>query len=120
MNKQTILVVEDVESNYLLVESILSRKDINLIHAYNGKEAVDAFKVNSEIDLILMDMRMPCMDGYEATKMIRGLDNKIPIIALTAYAMKGDIDKSLKSGCNDHLSKPVLSSSHPQIRPLNN
>ncbi len=108
MNKQTILVVEDVESNYLLVESILSKKGLNLIHAQNGKEAVDAFKNNSGIDLILMDMRMPGMDGYEATKLIRGHDNKIPIIALTAYAMKSDIEKSLKSGCNDHLSKPIM------------
>jgi CheY-like chemotaxis protein len=79
------------------------------ISAENGKDAIDMLKRNSSIDLILMDIMMPEMDGYEATERIRKNDKykNLPIIALTAKAMKGDRQKCINAGANDYLSKPV-------------
>ncbi len=101
-----ILVAEDEYSNYKLIEVLLKKNKIKIIRANNGKEAVEQFKTNS-IDLILMDIKMPIMDGLEATKAIRDMNQNIPIIAQTAYAMDNDEKICLESGCSDYLSKPI-------------
>ena len=102
----TILIAEDEESNYWLIEAILEKYDFKLLHAKNGKEAVEMFQ-NNEVDLILMDFNMPIMSGIEATELIRQTNKEIPIIALTAYAMAEDKERATKVGCNDFISKPV-------------
>lgn len=102
---KTILIAEDVESNFLLLKALLS-KTYNLLHAYNGKEAVDMF-LEYQPDLILMDIKMPVMDGLEATYLIRATSANIPIIALTAFAFDQDRVKVLEAGCNDFLTKPL-------------
>ena len=73
----------------------------------NGKEAVDQCREHPEISLVLMDMKMPVMDGYEATREIKSFRKDLPVIAVTAYAMKSDEKKVLKAGCDDYLAKPV-------------
>ena len=100
-----ILVAEDNESNYKLIKAILS-KDYNLYHAWNGREAVDMFS-ECHPQLILMDINMPVMDGYEATREIRKLSADVPILALTAYAYASDEERILNSGMNSYMSKPV-------------
>lgn len=102
-----ILIAEDEETNYLFVEAILEDTNAQLIWAKNGVDAVEKFNENMDIDLILMDIKMPEMDGLTATKQIREVNNNIPIIAQTAYAMSEDKNKCLNAGCNDYLTKPI-------------
>jgi len=90
------------------LEFFLEPTNTNILWAKNGKEAVDIVKENSEIDLILMDIRMPIINGLEATKIIKILYPKIPIIAQTAYAISGDKELALKTGCDDYISKPIV------------
>jgi signal transduction histidine kinase/ActR/RegA family two-component response regulator len=104
---KVILVAEDVSTNFLLVKKSLKKTDVNLIWAKNGQEAVDEFAKNKSIDLVLMDIRMPVMNGLEATRQIKEMNPAIPIIAQTAYAMDGDREKSLDAGCDAYISKPI-------------
>ena len=109
--KTEILLVEDVKDNRLLVNAYLSNSKFILAMAENGVEAVEMFKVK-DYDLVLMDIQMPEMDGYEATKKIRKWEEKnnlkpTPIIALTAHALEKDVDKTLASGFDKHLAKPI-------------
>ncbi len=101
-----ILICEDTNINTVIVSKILSKYNITIDIAENGEIGVDKAKTN-KYDAILMDIRMPIMNGLEATKEIRKFDKQIPIIALSANAYKEDIDKSLKAGMNAHLSKPI-------------
>jgi len=106
-----ILLVEDTEDNRLLIKAFLQKSAVEIDEAENGKIAFEKFKKNV-YDLVLMDMQMPIMDGYTATRKIRMWEKRVrareaPIIALTAYALKGDAEKSLDAGCNTHVSKPV-------------
>ncbi len=103
----TVLIAEDADMNFLLLKSFLLKTKINIIWANNGKIAVDIFLENNNIDLILMDMQMPILNGYEATKKIKEIDSKIPIIAQTAFAMSGEKEKILDIGCDDYVSKPI-------------
>ena len=106
LKDKTLLVVEDEESNYFLLERILRRTNAKIIWAKNGIDAINmAFDGN--IDLILMDIRMPVMDGYEATAEIRKFNKTIPIIAQTAYALKGEKERSMAAGCDGYISKPI-------------
>lgn len=102
---RTLLVAEDVDSNFLLMNTVLGKK-YKLIRARDGREAVDMYKENHP-DLIFMDIKMPYMDGLEATRLIRGYSKDIPIIALTAFAFESDREKAIEAGCNDYLTKPV-------------
>lgn len=102
---RTLLVAEDVDSNFLLMNTVLGKK-YKLIRAQDGREAVDMYKENHP-DLIFMDIKMPYMDGLEATRLIRGYSKDIPIIALTAFAFESDREKAIEAGCNDYLTKPV-------------
>lgn len=102
----TILVAEDEASNFELISATLNKTKARLIRAVNGKDAVDKIEKDRSIDLVLMDIRMPVMNGHEATRRIRITFPELPIISLTAYAMSDDIQRSLDAGCNAHISKP--------------
>lgn len=104
---KTILVVEDDDSNYLFLDELLSVFNYLVVRAVNGLEAVEICKSNIRIDLVLMDIKMPVMDGYEATKQIRVFKPDLPIIAQTAYFIKEDHEKAMASGCNDYITKPL-------------
>lgn len=101
----SILIAEDTSSNYMLFEALL-KKDYRIYHANNGIEAIELFK-QYQPHLILMDIKMPEMNGYEATAQIRKLSKTIPIIAITAYAFPDDKIQILNSGFNGYLSKPI-------------
>jgi two-component system, cell cycle response regulator DivK len=89
-----------------LLKATLARTNASVFRAHNGKEAIDlCFK--KSVDLVLMDIRMPEMNGYEATEIIKAHAPEIPVISVTAYAMPEDLKKSLQAGCDDHISKPV-------------
>jgi len=107
--KPLILIVEDVESNYLYLNAVLSKLAARVEWVKNGLEAVDFAKKNSDIDLILMDLQMPEMNGYDATREIRKIYPDLPIIAQTAFAMSDDRAKAIEAGCNDYLAKPIRS-----------
>lgn len=104
-SKLTLLIAEDNESNYFLFESILSN-DYNLIHAWDGREAIDLYKEHQP-DIIIMDINMPNVDGYEATREIRKMSESVPIIAVTAYAFASDKERIIENGFNSYVSKPV-------------
>lgn len=103
---KTILVAEDEDLNYKVLESALSRTNAKVLRALNGIEAVEHIKDN-HIDLILMDIQMPMMDGYKATREIKRINHSIPIIAQTSFAMEGEKEKCLMAGCDDYLAKPL-------------
>ncbi len=102
--KATLLIAEDNESNYILIRAVL--KDYNLLHAHDGDEAVRLYREHHP-DLILMDIKMPNMDGYEATAEIRKEDPDIPIIAVTAFAFAEDEQRVKQSGFNGYAAKPI-------------
>jgi CheY-like chemotaxis protein/signal transduction histidine kinase/HAMP domain-containing protein len=106
---RTILIVEDDMRTMFAMSKLLASHGINPIKAENGQKALEILRANNNVDLILMDMMMPVMDGYEAMQRIRGLPMfvNLPIIALTAKAMKEDRKKCLEAGATDYLSKPV-------------
>lgn len=103
---KVILIVEDDESNFTFLEHVLKRTGVKLLWAKNGMEAVNISKTET-VDLILMDIRMPGMDGYEATEIIKKDNKSIPIIAQTAYALKGEKELSMGAGCDDYIAKPI-------------
>jgi len=107
LSDKTILIVEDENSNYLLLEKLLTLENANTIWARNGEESIEKFKENKNIDLILMDLKMPVMDGYEATRQIKQLSENMPIIALTAYTESESIEKAKSKGFDDYLEKPI-------------
>jgi PAS domain S-box-containing protein len=102
--KKVILVAEDIESNFKLIRYFLSGSNVEVLHAYNGKEAVERCLSTGKIDLILMDIKMPVMDGYTAVKLIREKNTTVPIIAQTAYI--DDKEKAIECGCSGFISKP--------------
>lgn len=101
------LIAEDDLVSYLYLSKLLKDSRFQLIHAENGREAVEFVKNTPDIDLVLMDMRMPEMDGFEATQQIKAIRPELPIIAQTAYAFQDEREKILSIGCDDYLSKPV-------------
>jgi len=104
---KTILIAEDDDANFLLLQKALEKTNAAIIHAENGKDAVNYCKSNPEIDVVLMDIRMPIMDGIEATSQIKVLRNDLPIIVQTAFTMSSEKEKSFKAGCDDYISKPI-------------
>ena len=102
-----ILIAEDdpVGDQYLTI--LLSELKAEVLHAINGQDAVEICRENADIDIVMMDIRMPVMDGYEATRQIRAFNREVVIIAQTAFALTGDREKALEAGCNDHISKPI-------------
>ncbi|MCX6240363.1 MAG: ATP-binding protein [Bacteroidetes bacterium] len=102
-----IMLVEDNEDNAILIEHALRSTGVKLLHAENGIEAIEIQSRNSGIGVVLMDMKLPEMDGYETTKRLKILNRHLYIIATTAYALEGDRKKCLNAGCDDYLAKPV-------------
>ncbi len=89
------------------MEEIFAKGNFKLLHTDKGEDTVKVCKEHSDIDLILMDIRMPDMNGLEVTRQIRKFNKTVPILAQTAYAMPGDKESALKAGCNDYISKPI-------------
>ncbi len=104
---KTVLIVEDMQSSYEYLHVVLTKLGLKTLWAENGKIAIEICKKNNEIDLVLMDINMPVMNGFDATKTIKKIKPNLPIIAQTAYAIQGDTEKSLEAGCNDYISKPI-------------
>ena len=102
-----ILIVEDDDASEMLISISVSEFSNEIIIATTGREAIETCRNNSDIDLILMDIRIPEMDGYEATRQIRKFNKDVIIIAQTAYGLTGDKEKSLDAGCNDYITKPI-------------
>ncbi|MFC2097114.1 ATP-binding protein [Bacteroidota bacterium] len=105
--KKTILVTEDVDDSYYVIENILANTHAKIIRATNGLEAIDICRKNKKVNIVLMDIRMPIKNGYEATEGIKKFRPDLPVIAQTAYSITGDKEKAIKAGCNDYLSKPI-------------
>jgi len=104
-----ILIAEDDSINILLLESMLSKTKADVWHVENGKLAVEFCHNHPDLKLILMDLKMPEMDGFEATRQIKTFHPELIIIAVTAFAMPGDREQAIDAGCDDYLSKPFNS-----------
>ena len=104
-----ILVVDDDLRNIFALTSVLEQHDLQVLHAENGRACIDILHRTPDVDAVLMDVMMPEMEGYETTRAIRQLPEfrSLPIIALTAKAMKGDREKCLQTGASDYVTKPV-------------
>lgn len=106
-SNKTIIIAEDAQVNYILLEKILEKTHVKILWAKNGKECIDLFLLNKNISLILMDIQMPEMDGFEATKKILEIDSSVPIIAQTAFSYSEEKKRILSLGCIDYVSKPI-------------
>lgn len=109
LKNKTILLVDDDERNIFALSSYLEAMDMNVVAALDGKEAIDTMEQGLQPDIVLLDIMMPVMDGYEtlAAMKERGMLEKTPVIAVTAKAMKGDMEKCLEAGAWDYIAKPV-------------
>ena len=107
VKKACFLIAEDAPVSTAYLTELIKDFSTEIYYAENGKEAVEMFKRHPEIDIVLMDMKMPLMDGYEATKKIKEIDKEVIVIAQTAYALKNDREKTIAAGCDDYISKPV-------------
>jgi len=116
MSDKNVMVVEDNEKNRKLMRVVLKAKGYNIIEAATGEEALNLLK-NQKPDIILMDIQLPGIDGLTLIKQIKAsvITKDIPIIAVTAYAMKGDEQKILDTGCNAYVSKPINTQELPLI-----
>jgi signal transduction histidine kinase len=106
-SKQTILIAEDDDINFFYFKALLASQLIEIIHAKNGLEAVKLCQNHPEIELVLMDLKMPEMDGFEATRQIKAIRKNLPVIAITAYCESEDKRMALQAGCNEFITKPV-------------
>jgi CheY-like chemotaxis protein len=109
-NNKTILIAEDEDSNFLYLEAVLHKTGVSLIWARNGEEAIKACQDNPAIDLILMDLQMPNINGYEAREQIKAIHPEIPQIAQTAFAMADDEKRAMEAGFDAYISKPIRKS----------
>ncbi len=104
--EKVILVVEDVDTNKIFFDAALRKTHAKIIWAKDGQEAIDMFKENV-VDLVLMDLQLPIVDGYTATRELKKINSSIPIIAQTAHVMSGEREKCIEAGCDDYLAKPI-------------
>ncbi|MFP4059893.1 MAG: ATP-binding protein [Bacteroidota bacterium] len=104
---KVILVAEDEEVNYRFIEAILDDTEVQLLHAENGVQAIELCESINQIDLVLMDIKMPGLNGYDATRKIKSIRPELPVIAQTAFTMKEEKKKCLQAGCDDYISKPI-------------
>lgn len=103
-----VLIAEDEDSNFLVLKLLMERKlKAQIYRATNGEQAVEQVRLKKDLNLVLMDIKMPVMDGYEATKLIKSLRPDIPVIAITAYGLSGDEQRAYEAGCDDYIAKPV-------------
>ncbi len=105
-HNKTILIVEDETANLFLLTEYLEPTGINIIEAWNGSEGIEMF-IKHKPDIVLMDIKMPLMNGYEAIVKIRELDTNVTVIAQTAYTMVGDREKIMASGFTNYIGKPI-------------
>jgi len=103
----TLLIAEDEITSDMFLTAILKAEFKQILHAKTGTEAVETFRKNPDIDLILMDIKMPLMNGHDAARIIRSLNKDVVIIAQTANALSGDREKAIEAGCNDYIAKPI-------------
>ena len=104
---RTILIVEDVEMNYIYLKRALEKTKAKILHAKTGGEAISICANNMEIDLVLMDLHLPGISGYDATKEIKKSRSDITVIAQTAFVFSGEKQKCLDVGCDDYIAKPI-------------
>lgn len=104
---KTILIAEDEDSNYLYLEAVLQKTGANLIWARNGEEAIQACNQNERVDLVLMDLQMPNINGYQAREEIKKIFPETPQIAQTAFAMADDEKRAMEAGFDAYISKPI-------------
>ncbi len=104
---KTILIAEDEDSNYLYLEAVLQKTGAKLIWARNGEEAIEACKRESKIDLVLMDLQMPNINGYQAREVIKEMSPETPQVAQTAFAMADDEKRAMDAGFDAYISKPI-------------
>jgi len=108
---RTILIAEDIASNYNFLRILLKRSKIEIVWKENGQDALEEVQNNKNIDLVLLDINLPIMNGYDATKRIRSLNteysNSLLIYAMTANTFQRDIDKCMEAGMNGHIGKPI-------------
>ncbi|PLT28897.1 hybrid sensor histidine kinase/response regulator [Peribacillus deserti] len=107
LSGKTVVVADDDHRNIFALKNALLKEGMNVVTAENGAECIDKMMILDSVDIVLMDIMMPVMDGYEAMKRIRAMDRNVPIIALTAKAMKGDREKCIEAGATDYISKPL-------------
>ncbi|MFP4471400.1 MAG: response regulator [Bacteroidales bacterium] len=106
-NGKTILIVEDNDNNFDLLKTFLKSTGAEVLWAQDGDESVELCRQNESINLVLMDIQLPTVSGFDATQKIREIRGNLPIVAQTAFAMVGDREKSLAAGCDDYISKPI-------------
>jgi len=104
---KTILIAEDIMSNFNFLRLLLKKSKVDVIWVENGKETVNSALNNKKIDLVLLDINLPLLNGYEVVKQIKKQRPDLPVIAQTAYALGGDREKSLAAGCDDYVPKPI-------------
>jgi CheY-like chemotaxis protein len=104
---KTILIAEDEQSNFDFLKILFNRMNIRVLWAKDGNEAVSQCESDSSIDLVLMDIKMPFLNGFDATRLIKSKRPALPVIAQTAYAMSSDKEEATNAGCNGYLSKPL-------------
>ncbi len=102
-----VLIAEDDHPSYILLKEILKQNNINSYHVNNGKDAVNMLKEHEDINLVIMDVKMPVMNGIEATQEIKKIKSDIPIIAQSAFVNESDIKNAIEAGCNDYITKPI-------------
>ncbi len=105
IKKKTVLIVEDDEASYLYLKILLEKENIKIYRAGDGREAI-RLATENDIDLVLMDAKLPVMNGYEATQEILKVKPDLPVIMQTAYAFEGDREKALSAGCAGYIAKP--------------
>lgn len=105
--EKKVLLVEDEETNIILIQEFLSITQIRIDVSKNGKNAVERIETGEKFDLILMDIKMPIMNGLEATIKIKNINPDIPVIAQTAYALSEEREQALEAGCDDYITKPI-------------
>ncbi|MFH2142881.1 MAG: response regulator [Bacteroidota bacterium] len=103
-----ILIAEDDEVSSLFITIALKKISREVLYAETGVEAIELCRNNPDIDLVLMDIKMPVLNGYEAAMQIRNFNKEVIIFAQTSYALSGDREKAIMAGCNDYISKPIL------------
>ena len=104
---KNILIAEDVDVNFRFLEKILQHTGAIIKRVYNGQEALDYCIENEDVDMVLMDIQMPGMDGYEASAEIKKIRSNLPIITQTAHAVEGGREKGIESGCDEYIVKPI-------------
>ena len=100
-------MVEDVETNLLFIQAAISKTGINIIWAKDGMEAIEKVQTEPSINIVLMDLRMPKLDGFKATEVIKNIRNELPVIAQTTYTEASDKDRVFDAGCDAYLAKPI-------------